>query len=163
MKKNAFRWAVVLLMVFSAVAVSWLVMPQVSARPSAQTPSLIYTCLITNDLQQLTEFYERVLQVKAHASGDFYVEFPTNAGTLAIFDAEAQEKYIPGSAQARQNRSAILEFSVANVDQEFVRLQPIVRTWVKPPTTQTYGTRSIYFRDPDGNLVDFFSRVKPKS
>jgi catechol 2,3-dioxygenase-like lactoylglutathione lyase family enzyme len=161
MKKNAFRLTAVLLMMFWGVAVVRIAMPQVSTQPSGQTPSLIYTCLITNDVKQLTEFYERVLQVKAHASGDFYVEFPTSAGTLAIFDAEAQEKYIPGSAQARQNRSAILEFNVANVDQEFVRLQAIVKTWVKPPTTQPYGTRSIYFRDPDGNLVDFFSRVKP--
>jgi catechol 2,3-dioxygenase-like lactoylglutathione lyase family enzyme len=161
MKRNAFRWAVVLLMIFSGAAVVRLAKPQVSAQPSGQTPSLIYTCLITNNVKQLTEFYERVLQMKAHASGDFYVEFPTNAGTLAIFDAEAQEKYIPGSAQARQNRSAILEFNVANVDQEYVRLQAIVKIWVKPPTTQPYGSRSIYFRDPDGNLIDFFSRVKP--
>jgi catechol 2,3-dioxygenase-like lactoylglutathione lyase family enzyme len=80
---------------------------------------------------------------------------------LAIFDADAQEKYIPGSAPPAQNRSSILEFNVANVDQEYARLQGIVQTWVKPPTTQSYGTRSIYFRDPDGNLVDFFTRVKP--
>jgi uncharacterized glyoxalase superfamily protein PhnB len=88
-------------------------------------------------------------------------EFPTNAGTLAIFDADAQEKYIPGAAQAGRNRSAILEFNVANVDQEYARLQGIVKTWVKPPTTQSYGTRSIYFGDPDGNLIDFFTRVNP--
>jgi catechol 2,3-dioxygenase-like lactoylglutathione lyase family enzyme len=161
MKMNAFPWAFALLMMFSGAAVVRLARPQTIAQPSGQTPSLIYTCLITNDVKQLTEFYERLLQVKPHASGDFYVEFPTSAGTLAIFDAGAQERYIPGSAQARQNRSAILEFNVANVDQEFARLQAIVKTWVKPPTTQSYGTRSIYFRDPDGNLVDFFTRVKP--
>ena len=161
MKKNAFCWAVVLLMMFSGAAVVRLAMPPVSAQPSGQTPSLIYTCLITNDVKQLTEFYQRVLQVKAHASGDSYVEFPTSAGTLAIFDADAQEKYIPGAAQAGQNRSAILEFNVADVDQQYEKLQGIVKTWVKPPTTQPWGSRSIYFRDPDGNLVDFFSRVKP--
>ncbi len=161
MKKSAFRSAIVLLVMLSSAAAVRLARPQVGAKPSGQRPALTYTCLITNDVKQLTEFYERVLQVKAHASGDFYVEFPTGAGTLAIFDAAAQEKYIPGSAQPRQNRSAILEFNVVNVDQEFVRLQAIVKTWVKPPTTQSYGTRSIYFRDPDGNLVDFFSRVKP--
>jgi len=30
---------------------------------------------------------------------------------------------------------------------------------VKPPTTQPWGNRSIYFRDPDGNLINFYSRV----
>ena len=134
---------------------------QADAPRAGRPPSLVYTCLITNDVKQLTEFYERVLQVKPHPSGDSYVEFPTSAGTLAIFDGDAQEKYIPGAAHAGQNRSAILEFNVANVDQEYTRLQKIVKAWVKPPTTQPYGSRSFYFRDPDGNLVDFFSRVKP--
>lgn len=35
--------------------------------------------------------------------------------------------------------------------------QSAVKTWVKPPTTQPWGTRSIYFRDPDSNLVDFYT------
>lgn len=161
MKKHAFRGAVLLLVVFVGAAVSRLATLQASARQSSQTPSLIYTCLITKDVKKLTDFYQRVLQIKPHATGDTYVEFPTSAGTLAIFDADAQEKYIPGAAQAGQNKSVILEFNVANVDQEYARLQGIIQTWVKPPTTQSYGTRSIYFRDPDGNLIDFFTRVKP--
>jgi uncharacterized glyoxalase superfamily protein PhnB len=76
---------------------------------------------------------------------------------LAIFSAAAQERYIPGSAEGASNRGVVLEFSVADVDQEYRRLQGLVKTWVKPPTTQPWGTRSIYFRDPDGNLVDFFA------
>jgi uncharacterized glyoxalase superfamily protein PhnB len=81
-------------------------------------------------------------------------------GVLAIFSADAQEKYIPGSAAAGNNKSAILEFRVAEVDLEYARLQGLVKTWVKPPTTQSWGTRSIYFRDPDGNLVDFYAPAK---
>jgi len=161
MKLNAFRWTALLLAMLLGLAASRLARPQATAQPAGQAPSLINTCLITNDVKQLTEFYGRVLQVKPHASGDSYVEFPTSAGTLAIFDAQAQEKYIPGAAQAGQNKSSILEFNAANVDQEYLRLQPIIKTWVKSPTTQPWGTRSIYFRDPDGNLVDFFTRVKP--
>jgi catechol 2,3-dioxygenase-like lactoylglutathione lyase family enzyme len=160
-KFKVFRPAALLLMVFLGTTVSQLVRPEVKAQSSDQAPALIYTCLITNDVKQLTEFYEGVLQIKPRASGDRYVEFPTQTGTLAIFGADAQEKYIPGSAQAGQNRSAILEFKVANVDAEYSRLQGVVKVWVKPPTTQPWGSRSIYFRDPDGNLVDFFTRVKP--
>jgi catechol 2,3-dioxygenase-like lactoylglutathione lyase family enzyme len=81
---------------------------------------------------------------------------------LAIFSASAQEKYIPGSAKAARNQSAILEFSVTNVDKEYARLQGLVKTWVKPPTTQPWGTRSLYFRDPDGNLVDFYTPAAPR-
>jgi uncharacterized glyoxalase superfamily protein PhnB len=78
---------------------------------------------------------------------------------LAIFSAASQERYIPGSAEGAVNKSVVLEFGVANVGQEYSRLQSVVKTWVKPPTTQPWGTRSVYFRDPDGNLVDFFTPV----
>jgi len=130
----------------------------------AQTnPILMNTCLITNNVGHLVKFYESVLGIKAQRSGDEYAEFRTGVGVLAIFSAEAQEKYIPGSGEAARNRSAILEFKVADVDHEYARLQPLVKTWAKRPTTQPWGTRSVYFRDPDGNLVNFYMPAKKKA
>ena len=120
-------------------------------------PSLVNTCLITDNVDQLVQFYDSILLVKAQRSGKDYAEFHTGVGVLAIFSAAGQEKYIPGSAKAARNKSVILEFSVVDVDREYARLQGIVKTWVKPPTTQPWGTRSIYFRDPDGNLVDLYT------
>jgi len=118
------------------------------------------TCLITTNVSRLVNFYENVLGIKAQWSGDKYAEFHTGVGVIAIFSADAQEKYIPGSAEPASNRSSILEFKVADVDHEYSRLQPLVTAWVKKPTTQPWGTRSIYFRDPDGNLVDFYTPEK---
>jgi catechol 2,3-dioxygenase-like lactoylglutathione lyase family enzyme len=123
-------------------------------------PRLVNTCLITNDVKQLVEFYEPILGLEAKRTGDDYAEFSTSVGVLAIFSENAQEKYIPGSAEAANNKSVVLQFRVADVDQEYRRLQGLVKTWVKPPTTQPWGTRSIYFRDPDGNLVDFYTPIK---
>jgi catechol 2,3-dioxygenase-like lactoylglutathione lyase family enzyme len=123
-------------------------------------PALLHTCLITSDVKKLVDFYEPVLNLKARWSGPDYAEFTTGVGVLAIFSADAQEKYIPGSADAGRNRSLILEFRVADPDSEYRRLEGIVKVWVKPPTTQPWGTRSVYFRDPDGNLVDFYRPAK---
>jgi catechol 2,3-dioxygenase-like lactoylglutathione lyase family enzyme len=133
-----------------------------AAQPVAHpvtSPGLAHTCLITGDVERLVNFYELILRVKAKRSGDDYAEFATGASVLAIFSFAAQEKYIPGSSQAAANHSLVLEFQVADADQEYRRLRGIVKTWVKPPTTQPWGTRSIYFRDPDGNLVDFYSSI----
>jgi catechol 2,3-dioxygenase-like lactoylglutathione lyase family enzyme len=105
-------------------------------------------------------FYENVLGMEAQWSGEQYAEFRTGAGVLGVFSADAQEKYIPGSADAASNRSAILEFRVADADHECVRLRPLVTIWVNKPTTQPWGTRSVYFRDPDGNLVDCYMAGK---
>ncbi len=137
--------------------------PRVGAgntRPAQpNTPVLINTCLITSDVNRLAAFYSQVLGIEAHKDGDSYVEFRTPRGVLALFSSDAQEKYIPGSARPDENHSAIIEFEVGDVDQEFSRLHNVVKTWVKEPTTQPWGTRSIYFRDPDGNLVNFFTVV----
>jgi catechol 2,3-dioxygenase-like lactoylglutathione lyase family enzyme len=127
---------------------------------SDRTPMLLHTCLITSDVKRLVDFYEPILNLKAKWSGKDYAEFATGIGVLAIFSAEAQENYIPGSAEAAKNRSLILEFGVVDVDLEYRRLASLVKVWVKPPTTQPWGTRSVYFRDPDGNLVDFYTPAK---
>lgn len=122
-------------------------------------PVLINTCLISQNVPRLVAFYSRVLGAPARTVGGEYAEFHTGIGVLAIFSAEAQEKYIPKSTQPGVNRSLILEFEVTDVDEQFARLQNIINDWVKPATNQPWGTRSIYFRDPDGNLVDFFARI----
>ena len=143
-----------------AAAVVWsFEHPASYGHPSlhGRTLGLVNTCLITSDPKQLVEFYEPVLGLKAEWSGKEYAEFHTGVGVLAIFSSSAQEKYIPSVTEPRRNKSVILEFKVSDVDEEYRRLQPLVITWVKPPTTQPWGTRSIYFRDPDGNLVDFYS------
>jgi catechol 2,3-dioxygenase-like lactoylglutathione lyase family enzyme len=151
-------WATVL----ALVAAGWSTNHGIDNAPadSMRSPRLVNTCLITRDVKRLVDFYEPILLLKAQRSGESYAEFPTGVGALAIFSAEAQQSYIPSSAEAAKNRSVILEFRVADVDQEYGRLQSLVKTWVKPPTTQPWGTRSMYFRDPDGNLVDFYAPAK---
>jgi uncharacterized glyoxalase superfamily protein PhnB len=129
-----------------------------SASNNTRHPRLFNVCLVTEDVRRLVDFYEPVFQRKADWSGSEYADFAAGGAVLAIFSAAAQEKYIPGSAKAAKNHSVILEFQVADADEEYRRLQGIVKNWVKPPTTQPWGTRSIYFRDPDGNLIDFFDR-----
>ena len=66
-------------------------------------------------------------------------------------------------ARMASNRSVILEFKVTDVDREYERLQRLQVEWVKHPTTQPWGNRSIYFRDPDGNLINFYTGVSPES
>jgi catechol 2,3-dioxygenase-like lactoylglutathione lyase family enzyme len=138
----------------------WWAFGRYSQAASRPQPVLINTCLITGNFTQLVDFYQHVLGISPRVSNGVYAEFPTNAGVLAIFTAQAQERYIPGSATSASNKSAILEFRVANVDEAFMRLHQFVKEWVKAPTNQPWGTRSFYFRDPDGNLIDFYAAAK---
>jgi uncharacterized glyoxalase superfamily protein PhnB len=64
--------------------------------------------------------------------------------------------------QAGANKSVLLEFQVADVNQEYDRLKKsaLAIDWVMAPTTFPWGNRSIYFRDPEGNMVNLYSVVK---
>jgi uncharacterized glyoxalase superfamily protein PhnB len=129
----------------------------------AATPKLVNTCLITDHVEQLATFYELVLGLQAKRTGKTYAEISTGGGVVAIFSQETQEKYIPGSAVAAKNKSMILEFRVSNLDREYKRLQGDVKVWVKLPAKTPWGTRSMYFRDPDGNLVDYYEIPKAQN
>ena len=146
--------------VLSVFAMAWIAGADDKSPDSEAGPKLVNTCLITKDVNRLVKFYEPILAIKAKRAGKDYAEFPTGVGVLAIFSEDAQDRYIPGSASAAKNNSVVLEFRVADVDQEYRRLKNLVKIWVKLPTTQPWGTRSFYFRDPDGNLVDFYALTR---
>ena len=105
------------------------------------------------------DFYRKLLELKPQPDFPEYVEFDIGGGRLALFDVKSHEKLAPRSAKAGQNRCSMIEIQVDDVDREYERLRKWVKNWVKPPTTQPWGSRSIYFRDPEGNLVNFFSRT----
>jgi catechol 2,3-dioxygenase-like lactoylglutathione lyase family enzyme len=119
---------------------------------------LVRTCLMVSDVRKARDFYERVLGVSPEPDFPEYVEFDVGGAGLALFDVRMHEKLAPGSAEAGKNRCSMVEIEVEDVDREYKRLGKVVRKWVKPPTSQPWGTRSIYFRDPEENLVNFFSR-----
>lgn len=120
---------------------------------------LSHTCLFTDNVRGLANFYGRVLDIEPVVYGEGYAEVQTPKGTLSFYDVEEQNELAPGSAQAGPNRAMILEFHVSDVDAEYNRLVGMDVEVVKGLTTQAWGNRSFYFRDIDGNLVNFYSRV----
>ncbi|MFL6051878.1 MAG: VOC family protein [Actinoallomurus sp.] len=59
------------------------------------------------------------------------------------------------------NQSVIIEFRVDDVDRDYENLKQFDIEFVNEPTTQPWANRSLLFRDPDGNLVNFFTPVNP--
>ena len=114
--------------------------------------------IATTDVSRLAEFYTKVTGIKPFGSGDF-VEFRTASAALALCSQRSVDTHNAGATTPASNRSAILEFRVADVDDERARLTSIVTEWVQEPTSQPWGNRSMLFRDPDGNLINFFAPV----
>ena len=120
---------------------------------------LASTRIVTKDVPALARFYEDITGVAAVGNEDF-VEVRTSGSVLAICSERSVVKDNAGAAVARQNRSVILEFEVEDVDAEQARLQPMIGEWVLEPTTQAWGNRSMLFRDPDSNLINFYTHLK---
>jgi predicted enzyme related to lactoylglutathione lyase len=115
--------------------------------------------VITDDVDRLVGFYERVTGVTAQRPAPVFAEFPFPSGRLAIGHSDTTRLFGERSARAAANASVIVEFRVDDVDREHERLADVVDTWVQHPTTMPWGNRSILFRDPDGNLVNLFTPV----
>lgn len=115
-------------------------------------------CLITSDVLKLRQFYEQVLQVSGEGD-DRHSVLAVSGTTLSLFSCLGMEEMAPGSMQCAGYGSITLEFQVEDVDQETARLLSRNVPLVKPPLTYPWGRRSAWFRDPDGNILNFYSIV----
>jgi catechol 2,3-dioxygenase-like lactoylglutathione lyase family enzyme len=52
-------------------------------------------------------------------------------------------------------------FEVEDVDAAYERVKALKAEFVKLPVTHPWGTRSFWFRDPEGNIVNFFAEIQP--
>jgi len=114
--------------------------------------------IITGDINRLVGFYESVTGVPAAWGNADFAELRTAHGTLAIGSTRTVPLFAPGSARPADNHTVIIEFRVDDVDALYQKLKTEVADFVTEPTTMPWGNRSLLFRDPDGNLVNFFSR-----
>ncbi|GAB4024657.1 VOC family protein [Spirosoma koreense] len=121
--------------------------------------------IITSDIKPLVRFYQQITGTSLTQYTDDFAELHTPSATLAIGSTRTLQPFGgDGIAQAARNQSAILEFRVSDVDAEYERLAEFLgAAIVQPPTTMPWGNRSLLFRDPDGNLVNFFTPATPEA
>jgi len=115
-------------------------------------------CLVTEDVPALRDFYARLLGVEA-VGDDVHAELKTTPTGMAIFSAAGMESMAPGCMEAGGIGSVTLMFEVEEVEAEYGRVQEMGLEVVKPLMTHPWGSRSFWFRDPDGNLVDFYGKA----
>lgn len=118
----------------------------------------VSTRIITDDIVRLVRFYE-ALGLEAKWLGEEFAELASPTCTLAIGSQRTMYMFYGGAATAGGNRSVILEFLVKDVDAGYRKIRTLEAEVVQEPTTQPWGNRSLLIRDPDGNLVNFFTPV----
>ena len=111
-------------------------------------------CIVSQDVARLRDFYQAVLQQEPQGDTVF-AWFTSPRADLALYSLANTEQMAPGCMTGAGYGGVVLEFGVEDVDAEYERLLQLNVPIVKPPTTQPWGIRSVWFRDPDGNLINF--------
>lgn len=113
-------------------------------------------CLHTNNVSRLTDFYSKVLGLRAEGDENHstFTEIK-----LAIWNPG----YIVDEKRFKAaDKYLTLMFEVDDIDAEYNRLKHLdyLILFTSEPTTYPWGVKAFGFKDPDGNNIDFLSPVK---
>ena len=121
---------------------------------------LVQARLVTEDVAGLAAFYAGLVQVTVPLN-EYYVEVPAGPASVG-FSKRKFTEYRPDRVArpgpARPRGEMILDFMASDADAEYRRIEALGVDWVLRPVTQPWGSRSMIFKDPEGNLVNVFSR-----
>ncbi len=118
-----------------------------------------YTIIFVRDMEAMRYFYESVMgfpmlrQLSAN-----WLEYRVGGNTLVLSRPGLTAADIPtpyGSASLH----LAFKVSAREVDQCAEELICKGIDLVSPPTNRDFGHRTLFFRDPDGNLLELFAEI----
>lgn len=124
-----------------------------------------YTRLLVSNLEACFLFYRDVMEFKVTMDDlqDGYAEFATGDMHLALFRRQEMAQII-GNAQKPadvecQDKVALI-FIVPDLDQAYHQLRhKEIKFTTEPLSNLDYKIKTVYFRDPDGNLIGLYETL----
>jgi catechol 2,3-dioxygenase-like lactoylglutathione lyase family enzyme len=118
-----------------------------------------YTVIFVRDMAAMRRFYQDLLGfplLRELSPG--WIEFLVGGNTLALARPSLTAADLPTPTGSASLQLAF-KVSAAEVDR---CADELVRQGVgllAPPTDQVFGHRTLFFRDPDGNLLEVFAEI----
>jgi catechol 2,3-dioxygenase-like lactoylglutathione lyase family enzyme len=117
------------------------------------------TILFARDLPAMRKFYAEVMRFDLyHELADTWIEFRIGANILALAKPGL---IVPDRPPPAGAASVQLAFRVRReeVDAAEAALRADGVAIVAPATDQRWGHRTMFFRDPDGNLLEIYADI----
>ena len=125
-------------------------------------PTFTGTCLVSRDVLRLANFYTDLLEGAVVDGNELFAFVRLPGAQLSVFHLDDMDEMAPGSMAAAGSGTTLLEFEVDDVDGRYSAFPTGSCSVVKPPTTQPWGRRSLWLRDPDGDTVSLFQPIPPR-
>ena len=130
-----------------------------SASPVKTIKAIDYSVIFVRDMPAMRAFYEQVMQFRLERElSSSWIEYRIGPNVLALAKCglTAADEPVPHGAASLQ-----LAFKVepACVDACAQDLAARGVDIVSPPTDRDFGHRTLFFRDPDGNLLEIYAEI----
>lgn len=118
-----------------------------------------YTVIIVRDMTAMRRFYEDVLGFPLiRELSPNWIEYRIGENTLALSHPgwTAADAPTPAGSAALQLAFRVAVHEVDQCADELVRKGIAL---FSPPTDRPFGHRTLFFRDPDGNLLEVYAEI----
>lgn len=128
--------------------------------PFSAIRAIDYTVIFVRDMAAMRRFYEDVLALSPlRELSPNWIEYGLGSNTLALArpSRTATDAPIPSGSASLQ---LAFRVSAAEVDACADELLRQGVALLSPPTNQQpFGHRTLFFRDPDGNLLEIYAEI----
>ncbi|WP_027527889.1 VOC family protein [Bradyrhizobium sp. Ec3.3] len=127
--------------------------------PFSAIRAIDYTVIFVRDMVAMRRFYQDLLGFSLlRELSPNWIEYRVGGNTLAL----ARPSRTAGDTPTPSGSASLqLAFKVSAPEVELCA-DELVRQGVallSPPTDQPFGHRTLFFRDPDGNLLEVFAEI----
>jgi catechol 2,3-dioxygenase-like lactoylglutathione lyase family enzyme len=129
------------------------------ASPFQAIRAIDYTVIFVRDMPAMRRFYEDVLCFPlSRELAPGWIEYRVGGNTLALATPSLTAADVPTSSGSASLQLAF-KVSAPEVDQCADELVRRGVDLLSPPTDRAFGHRTLFFRDPDGNLLEVFAEI----